>query len=152
MEFLMCPKGKLKARFFHAFLQQPPFVLANKPPTILITGYADSPLIMWVASQQWFSKGESTREEKWCIKTGGGEKLGSAWHGQMDGQWSVTGPAAHTLTQRDCQIAAGYNHLSTALNVESDEDVFMFVTSEGTNNFFRQFIVTVWPAALLFSF
>lgn len=53
----------------------------------------------------------------------------------MDGQWSVTGPAAHTLTQRDCQIAAGNNNLSMGLNVESDEDVFMFFTWEGTNNF-----------------
>lgn len=53
----------------------------------------------------------------------------------MDGQWSVTRPAAHTLTQRDCQIAAGYNNLSMGLNVESDEDMFMFFTSEGTNNF-----------------
>lgn len=52
----------------------------------------------------------------------------------MDGQWGVTGPAAHTLTQRDCQIAAGYNNLRTGLNVESDEDMFMFFTSEGTNN------------------
>lgn len=55
----------------------------------------------------------------------------------MDGQWSVTGPAAHTLTQRDCQIAAGYNNLSMALDVESDEDVFVVFTSEGTKLFFR---------------
>lgn len=117
-----------------------PLLCANKPRAILITGYADSPLIVWVASQQWFSKGESTREEKWCIKTGGGEKRGSAWHGQMDGQWSVTGPAAHTLTQRDCQIAEGYNNLSMGLDVESDEDVFMFFTSEGTNYFSIDFL------------
>lgn len=49
----------------------------------------------------------------------------------MDGQWSVTGPAAHTLTQRDCQIAAGYNHLSMGLNVEDDEDMWIFFTSRG---------------------
>lgn len=53
----------------------------------------------------------------------------------MDGQWSVTGPAAHTLTQHDCQIAVGYYNLSMGLNVKSDEDVFMFFTSEGINKF-----------------
>lgn len=53
----------------------------------------------------------------------------------MDGQWSVTGPAAHPLTQRDWQIAAGYNHLSMGLNLEGDEDVCMFFTSQGRNTF-----------------
>lgn len=51
----------------------------------------------------------------------------------MDGQWSVTGPAAHPLTQRDCQIAAGYNNLSMALNLENNEDVCMCFTSQGRN-------------------
>lgn len=53
----------------------------------------------------------------------------------MDSQWSVTGPAAHPLTQRDCQIAAGYNHLSMGLNLEDGEDVCMFFTSQGRNTF-----------------
>lgn len=123
----------------------------NKPQAILITGYADSPLIAWVASQQWFNKGESTREEKWCIKTGGGEKRGSAWHGQMDGQWSVTGPAAHTLTQRDCQIAVGYDNLSMALNVEREEDLFVFFTAKGTESFSTAFSHSVTCCYFFFS-
>lgn len=68
----------------------------------------------------------------------------------MDGQWSVTGPAAHTLAQRDCQIAAGYNNLSMGLNVESDEDVFMFFTSDGTNNFPTAYIHGAACCMLLF--
>lgn len=110
-----------------------------------------APLIVWVASQQWFNKGESTKEEKWCIKTGGGEKRGSAWHGQMDGQWSVTGPAAHTLTQRDCQIAVGYNNLSMGLNVKRDEYLFMFSASKGTDSFSTVFSHSVTCCYSFFS-
>lgn len=64
-----------------------PLWYANKPQAILITGYADSPLIFWVASQQWFSKGESTREESDALKQ---EEVKSGDQPDMD-RWMVNG-------------------------------------------------------------
>lgn len=76
--------------------------------TVLITVCADTWLPCW--SRLGGDLPEvSVRERKSEAVEGGGKKRWLVWHGQMGGQWSVTGPAAHTLTQRDCQIAGSYN-------------------------------------------